>query len=162
MNIESIECFLGCDGLPLAKLLNDPKLDDDPRFPRCGTSVYPDGEHPLCDLETCEIYFITAAMIATAADELDIAEPSKPEEFVPFCDEIVNYYVEKDYHEGLIPPCPNTGARRWLKGSSYIPHYAPSFYEKLHHGLLMKRLDVLHFFRKTRWQISNLVDSLSR
>ena len=153
MKIESIECFVGCDGT---------LFENDPCFPRCGTSIYPDGEHPMCDLKTCEIYIICAAMIATARDELVIREPSQPEELIPFCDTVVNYYLEKDEQQGIVPPCPNTGAHRWLRGSSYIPHIVPSFTEKIQHNLLMKRLDLLHFFRKTHWQISELLESLSR
>jgi len=160
MRVSSIECFVGCDGKPLAELLKDSRLDSDPKFPRCGTNVYQDGEKPLCDPEVCEYFFITAAMIIMAQTELNIQKPTQPDEYIPFCDKIMGYFEDLDYRKGVVPPCPNTGAHRWLKGSSYIPHLTPSVVEKIHHSLLMKRLDTLHFFRKTRWQISELLESL--
>lgn len=161
MRVSSIECFIGCDGKPLAELLKDPKLDSDPRFPRCGTNVYQDGEKPLCDPEVCEVFFITAAMIIMAQTELNIQKPTQPDEYIPFCDKIMGYFEDLDYRESVVPPCPNTGAHRWLKGS-YIPHLTPSFTEKLHHGILMKKHDLRFKIKKFRWQTSEFFESLRK
>ncbi len=161
MKVESIECFLGCNGKTLAELLNNPNLEDDPRFRRCGTAVLNGEGNPVCNPDECEVFMIGPALLAQAREELHIDEPTTPEEYLDYCDAIVEYYAEKENGEGIVPPCPNTGARRWLKGS-YIPHITHSVPERFHHYLLMKKLDVLHFFKKTRWQISELFDSLSR